>query len=233
MQPFPRLAPSHPAIGYFIYDLFQVRAFGDSALQTLLKSGASSAGPPPTHRDVEGETSEVLSTLLTLLPTNLAAASRTTPNGPPTPKHALLTKSLEFGASLAADLVHARNFNDKAAWNRCIGVYLTIWSNAEVGSNFAEAVRSHYYAIDQVSQRSFSYNLEPSDSIFRPNMPSLLAILQKKARFCVILFFLWHMEPSFSFHIRHSVLSVAVDMVYLGQTDPGNQHLCVNYVTEK
>ncbi|KAF9469882.1 P-loop containing nucleoside triphosphate hydrolase protein [Collybia nuda] len=132
----------------------EVRAFGESALQTLLKSGASSGGPPSTHRDIERETSEVLSTLLTFLPSGLATTPHTAQNGPHTPKHALLTQSLEFGASLVADLVHARNYSDKLIWNRCIGVYLKIWSNVETSSNFAEAVRSHYYAIDQAKYTS-------------------------------------------------------------------------------
>ncbi|RDB25179.1 mRNA export factor elf1 [Hypsizygus marmoreus] len=120
----------------------EVRAFGETALQTLLKSGASVNGAPPTHRDIDGQRAEAFTTLISQLPSELLSAG--------TPKYTLLTRVLEFEASLVADLVYARNF-DKAIWHRCVGVYLNIWSDAESGSAFAEAVRSHYLAIDQAN----------------------------------------------------------------------------------
>jgi elongation factor 3 len=99
-------------------------------------------------RDFEGETSEALAALRILLPTDLAAGiSSAVPNGSHTD---LLSRSLEFQAALVADLVHARKFDDKATWSRCIGVYLAIWTDANTSTTFAETVRSHYHALDQV-----------------------------------------------------------------------------------
>ena len=128
----------------------QVRAFGEAALKTLLKSGASSEGPPVVPRNFERETSEALSTLLTLLPTNVAVVAAAMPNGSRTSQGELLGKSLEFQATLIADLVHARKFDDKRTWDRCVGVYLALWTDIKTGSAFSETVRSHYHAIDQV-----------------------------------------------------------------------------------
>ncbi|EGO25400.1 hypothetical protein SERLADRAFT_361098 [Serpula lacrymans var. lacrymans S7.9] len=125
----------------------EVRAFAGTALNTLLKSGASSSGSPPA-RDLDGETSEVYTALLTLLPLDLALASAT-PNGPKSPRHPLVARSLEFQASLIVDLVYFRRFQNKEAWQRCIGVYLTPWLGADDSATFAEAVRSHFHAIDQ------------------------------------------------------------------------------------
>ncbi|TFK44422.1 P-loop containing nucleoside triphosphate hydrolase protein [Crucibulum laeve] len=127
----------------------EVRAFGETALKTLLKSGASSSGPPSTHRDVESETAVALTALRTLLPGQLAAPSPGSPNGPPAAKYSLLEDSLSFQASLVADLAHARNFDDKSVWARCVGVYMAPWSDADQSVAYAEAVRSHFYAIDQ------------------------------------------------------------------------------------
>ncbi|GLB37644.1 putative chromo (CHRromatin Organisation MOdifier) domain containing protein [Lyophyllum shimeji] len=119
----------------------EVRAFADIALKTLLKSGASANGPPPSNRDREGEKAAASTTLVSQLPADLTSGGA--------PKHTLLAQSLEFQASLVADLVYARKFTDKAAWDRCVGVYLSIWSDAECAAAFAEAVRSHYHAIDK------------------------------------------------------------------------------------
>ncbi|KAJ7188054.1 P-loop containing nucleoside triphosphate hydrolase protein [Mycena filopes] len=127
----------------------EVRAFAEAALETLLKSGASTSGPPTTHRDVEGETAEALSTLLTLLPKEVAIVAPTSPNGPHTPKYTLLARSLAFQSALVADLVHERQFGDKKVWHRCVGVYLEPWLDAEQGTAFGEAVRSHFNAIEQ------------------------------------------------------------------------------------
>jgi len=127
----------------------EVRAFGNAALKTLLKSGASSEGPPVVPRNFEGETSEALSTLLTLLPTDMIAVPAAPADGSHTSQGDLLGKSLEFQAALVSDLAHARKFDDKATWNRCVGVYLAVWTDIKTGSAFSETVRSHYHAIDQ------------------------------------------------------------------------------------
>ncbi|KAF7376297.1 hypothetical protein MSAN_00045100 [Mycena sanguinolenta] len=119
----------------------EVRAFGEAALETLLKSGASASGPPITHRDVEGEKAEALTALLTLLPEDVAFVSPTNKNGPRTPKYSLLARSLTFQSSLVADLVHEHQFTDKKIWHRCVGVYLEPWTDAERGSAFGEAAK--------------------------------------------------------------------------------------------
>ncbi|CAK5281806.1 unnamed protein product [Mycena citricolor] len=124
----------------------EVRAFGESALQTLIKSGASAAGAVVENRDIGGETSEAQTTLLTLLPEDLATGP---PNGPRTAKFSLLAQSLAFQASLVADLVHGRAFGDKQIWYRCVGVFLEPWTDGERATAFSEAVRSHFHAIEQ------------------------------------------------------------------------------------
>jgi elongation factor 3 len=122
----------------------EVRAFGEAALTTLQKSGASSSGPPPTRRDIDTETAQAFSALVSLLPKGLNTITSATPNG----THTLLAKSLEFQASLVADLVYTRKFDDKSIWSRCVGVYAGPWLG-EDGSKFAETVRTHFLAIDQ------------------------------------------------------------------------------------
>ena len=119
-------------------------------MNTLHKSGASSSGQPPTRRNIEGETADAFSALVTLLPSELLVISPAAPNGPHTPSHPLLAKSLEFQASLVADIVHARNFNDQKIWNRCVAVYAGPWLDGKDGSNFSETVRERFLAIDQV-----------------------------------------------------------------------------------
>ncbi|KAI9062869.1 hypothetical protein FKP32DRAFT_1592838 [Trametes sanguinea] len=134
----------------------EVRAFAESALGTLQKSGASKDGPPPAHRDIAAETSEILNTLLTLIPPELAIPSAEAPNGPHTPRHPLLKQALEFSAGLLTDLVHARNFTDTAAWQRCIGSVLEPWfpERAVDATKFSERVRAHFLAVDEAKHAS-------------------------------------------------------------------------------
>ncbi|KAI0780034.1 P-loop containing nucleoside triphosphate hydrolase protein [Fomes fomentarius] len=136
----------------------EVRAFGETALQTLQKSGASKDGLPPTQRDIQAETSEVLSTLLTLLPEELAIVSADAPNGPHAPRHPLLKDILEFSAGLVADLVNARRFSDVAAWQRCLGTFLDPWFPAGTtdAPKFTERVRAHYLAVDEAKHGGVS-----------------------------------------------------------------------------
>jgi len=125
----------------------EVRAFAEGALKTLLKSGASTNGSPPTNRDIQIETAEALSTLLFYLPGDLLSDKR--------PKYSLLVKSLEFQSLLVADLVSKRNFSDVAVWTRCVGVYMSVWLDNNRGTEFAEAVRLHYHAIDKVGRHYY------------------------------------------------------------------------------
>lgn len=116
----------------------------------MKKSGASASGPPPAHRNVDGETFETLLTLKTLLPDEVTTPSPTGPNGPKNPKSSLLKASLNFQAALVADLISQRNFRDKDVWSRCVGAYMTPWLGEEKGREYAETARNHYVAIDEV-----------------------------------------------------------------------------------
>lgn len=128
----------------------EVRAFGQTALDTLHKAGASATAPPPIPRDLEAEKAETTSVLLTLLPQELVTVYSISPNGPPTPKFSLFSQVLQFAASLVADLVYQRYFHDAEVWKRCLGVYVEPWLPAgEDASSFADRVRSHFLAVDR------------------------------------------------------------------------------------
>jgi elongation factor 3 len=130
----------------------QVRAFAATALQTLLKAGASSSAPPSPPRDLEAEKQSVLAELLTLLPPELAAPAPGAPNAPPAPNHAGLAQTLDFSARLVADLVLAREFDAPGPWKRSVGLFLGPWlAHAGVGVDgpgFAERARTHFAALD-------------------------------------------------------------------------------------
>jgi hypothetical protein len=147
----------------------QVRAFGEAALQTLLKSGASTSGPPPSQRDVLAETAQALNVLQNLLPRELLIINPAQPNGPHTPRHALLATSLEFQASLVANLVHAKILENQEAWTRCVGVYLGAWIGKEEGMAFAQNTRLHFLAIEKVSQPSRTLRILGNASWYRPD----------------------------------------------------------------
>lgn len=85
---------------------------------------------------------------MTIIPDEVALPSRT-PNGPKSAKYPLLLTTLNFSASLVADLVNARNFTEPKAWSRCLGVYASFWLG-EGGATYSEAVRENYHAIDKV-----------------------------------------------------------------------------------
>lgn len=130
----------------------EVRAFGESCLDVLLKAGASKDGPPPPQRDLDDEKAATLTTILTLLPSELAYLSAAKPNGPRTPKNTVLAQNLDFSSFLVSDLVHSRKFSDVAVWNRCVGVYVAPWTKEDPESSvrFAESIREHFLAIDKV-----------------------------------------------------------------------------------
>jgi len=165
----------------------EVRAFGEAALNTLHKSGASSSGLPPTSRNIESETAKAFTGLVNLLPPKLHVVSPTTPNGIQTPNHPLLARSLEFQASLVADIVYARNFTDKSVWDRCIAVYVDPWLGREDSFKFAEAVRSHFQAIDQVKHAVAVQNTDEEgellcDTLFSLAYGALLLLSHTKLR---------------------------------------------------
>ncbi|KAG1862560.1 P-loop containing nucleoside triphosphate hydrolase protein [Suillus subalutaceus] len=131
----------------------EVRAFGETALNTLLKAGASTSGTPPT-RDVSKEVADVVAVLLSLLPSDLVIPSAAGPNAPPCASHPLLSQSLQFQGSMVADLVYNRRFQDPEVWKRCVGVYMTFWLGPEGSASFAESARAHFRAIDQALNKS-------------------------------------------------------------------------------
>ncbi|KAF8441475.1 P-loop containing nucleoside triphosphate hydrolase protein [Boletus edulis BED1] len=126
----------------------EVRAYAETALNTLLKSGASSGGTPPS-RDLDAETAEIFKILLTLLDDSLVVRSATEPNAPSATRHTLLTSSLRFQASMTADLVYQKRFLEKSRWNRCIGLYMKPWLGDDEATKFAESVRTHLHAVEQ------------------------------------------------------------------------------------
>lgn len=127
--------------------MIQVRVFGETALETLLKSGASSSGPPAEHRDVEKQTADALTLLRNLLPQKPADYL--------SQKSYFPEDSLKFVASLVADLVHSRNYSDKAVWNRCVSIYMKPWFGDEKAAAFTETVRSNLHAVDKVRFHAF------------------------------------------------------------------------------
>ncbi|KAI0081236.1 hypothetical protein K474DRAFT_1762039 [Panus rudis PR-1116 ss-1] len=134
----------------------EVRAFAEGCLNTLLKAGASKDGPPPPRRDLEAESASVLSSILILLPSELVIVSASGPNGPHTPRHSLLARTLDFSSALVADLIHSRRFADADAWQRCLGIYLVPWvpGGSENATKLAEQVRQHFHAIDKAKYAS-------------------------------------------------------------------------------
>ncbi|KAG7098824.1 hypothetical protein E1B28_000728 [Marasmius oreades] len=160
----------------------EVRAFANAALETLLKAGASRDGPPPVHRDTEGEIREAEYVLLTLLPEQLRdpAAAHITPNGPHKPRYNQLRLSIEFQASLVADLFHDRKFYEKQAWSRCVGVYMKLWLDAEGAATYAENIRSHFLNADQAKHAVATNGTEEEellcDTLFSLAYGSLLLL---------------------------------------------------------
>ncbi|KAJ3829970.1 P-loop containing nucleoside triphosphate hydrolase protein [Lentinula raphanica] len=126
----------------------EVRAFGETALETLQKSGASSTIQPVEARDLDGQIKDAISTLLTLLPEDLRDPSSPA-NGPLIPKHRLLLRSLEFQSTLVADLVNARQFSDSVVWARCIDLFMKGWTDPEQCAKFSEAVRQYFLEVDK------------------------------------------------------------------------------------
>ncbi|TFK68674.1 hypothetical protein BDN72DRAFT_768987 [Pluteus cervinus] len=119
----------------------EVRAFAETSLQALMKSGASADGPPPPQRNYEREKEGVLTALRNYLPSGL--------KNPSPYVQELLESSLNFQATLVADLVFSRTLSDVAAWQRCIAVYMGPWTSPEDATKFSEAVRMHFVEVDR------------------------------------------------------------------------------------
>lgn len=98
---------------------------------------------------------EMFKILLTLLDDNLVVRSEAEPNQPSATRHPLLTSSLQFQASMIVDLVYQKRFLEKSQWNRCVGLYMKPWLGEDEAAKFAERVRSHLYAVEQVGLLPF------------------------------------------------------------------------------
>ena len=204
----------------------EVRAFAQTALDTLLKSGASKAGPPPEHRDIESERAESLAALHTLLPEDISNPPATA-NGPRIPKYSLLDESLKFQAQIIAELVHKRTFDNPAVWQRSIGLFMGSWLSKEQASAFSESVRSHLQAVDHVGGCSGPLSTILIDYC-RRSTTSPLSTTLTKANPSVIPSSPWLTVP-FSFSLTPSSdCSADAVMVSLAQTGLGSLHSCVS-----
>ncbi|KAI5123665.1 hypothetical protein M0805_001694 [Coniferiporia weirii] len=121
----------------------EVRAFAESAYDTLLKAGASKSGPPSSTRNLVEEISSAKADIISLLPSDVKGGIKAISS--------TFNTSLEFQAGMVADLVSSRRFLDKDAWGRAIGSFVLPWlpDNTEGASRFSESVRQHYEAIDR------------------------------------------------------------------------------------
>jgi len=128
-----------------IVDTTQVRAFAETALSTLIKSGASASAPPPTPRDYAAEANVVRAVIRNMFPLEALPATADSPSGP-------FGLTVDFVSSLLGDLIHDGKFNHPEAWNKCAGTYLDPWlrSTDKTGASLAEKLRLHFLEINQV-----------------------------------------------------------------------------------
>lgn len=72
---------------------------------------------------------------------------------------------------MIADLVYQKRFLEKSKWNRCVGLYMKPWLGEDEATKFAERVRSHLHAVEQVSLLPSPLRLLPlTDHPSRQNM---------------------------------------------------------------
>ena len=122
-----------------------MRAFAETTLTTLIKSGASTTAPPPTPRDYAAEANVVRTVVRNLFPPEALPATADNPSGP-------FTLTIDFVSSLLGDLIHDGKFNNSEAWNKCAGAYLDPWLQGigGTGASLAEKLRLHFLEIDLV-----------------------------------------------------------------------------------
>jgi len=122
-----------------------VRAFAETALSTLIKSGASTTAPPPTPRDYAAEANVVRTVIRNLFPPEALPATADSPSGP-------FSLTVDFVSSLLGDLIHHGKLDDSEAWNKCAGIYLDPWlrSTDKTGASLADNLRLHFVEIDLV-----------------------------------------------------------------------------------
>lgn len=56
---------------------------------------------------------------------------------------------------MIVDLVYQKRFHEKSRWNRCVGLYMKPWIGEDEATKFAERVRSHLNAVEQVGLLPF------------------------------------------------------------------------------
>ena len=122
-----------------------MRAFAETALGTLIKSGASATAPPPTSRDYAAEANAVRTVIRNMLPREALPTTADSTTGP-------FSLTVDFASSLLGDLIHDGKFNRSEAWNECAGIYFDPWLRGtdETGASLAEKLRLHFLEIDQV-----------------------------------------------------------------------------------
>ena len=122
-----------------------MRAFAETALGTLIKSGASATAPPPISRDYTAEANAVRTVIRNMLPREALPTTADSPTGP-------FSLTVDFVSSLLGDLIHKGRFNHPEAWNECAGIYFDPWLRGtdETGASLAEKLRLHFLEIDQV-----------------------------------------------------------------------------------
>lgn len=145
----------------------KVRAFAESAYNTLMKAGASKTGPPPSTRDVAEDSSTAKTTMISMLPAGLQAATET--------MSLTFGVSLELQAALVAELVFGRQFSDRASWGRAIGSFMHPWlsDDDEAGARYTETVRQHFEAIDRAKFAPEQNGLEDEGEVLCDTLFSL------------------------------------------------------------
>lgn len=160
----------------------EVRAFAESSLNTLIKSGASTTAPPPTRRDYAAEANAVRAVVRNLFPTEALPATADDPNGP-------FSLTINFVSSLLGDLIHNGRFDDPGGWNKCAGTYFDPWLRRadQTGASLAESLRLHFLEID-MAKRSKHTGIDESegellcDTLFSLAYGALLLLSHTKLR---------------------------------------------------
>ncbi|KAG8901443.1 hypothetical protein FRB99_005300 [Tulasnella sp. 403] len=129
----------------------EVRAFAESAYDTLIKAGASTdGGAPPPSRDLPAEAEAARLVILSLLPPNLVIPSPNDADAPGTPFHPYFDAVVNFISGLVAELVHRNAFtaSDQPKWIRCLGAFVEGWGEEVKSQSFAEEARMRFLAIE-------------------------------------------------------------------------------------
>lgn len=160
----------------------EVRAFAQTTLDTLNKSGASATTPPPTPRDYAGEANVVRTAIRNLFPPEALPITADDPSGP-------FSLTVDFVSSLLGDLIHYGKFQDSEGWKKCAGTYFDPWLQGtdETGISFTEKLRLHFLEID-LAKRAKPIGTDESegellcDTLFSLAYGALLLLSHTKLR---------------------------------------------------